>query len=52
VVAEMAAPSEDGVHAPMPGRCGFYVAKKSRFCKMIVSAGKQLCGEHATHEME
>ncbi|XP_069088268.1 tRNA:m(4)X modification enzyme TRM13 homolog isoform X3 [Pleurodeles waltl] len=48
----MAAPSEDGVHAPMPGRCGFYVAKKSRFCKMIVSAGKQLCGEHATHEME
>lgn len=52
IVAKMAAPAEDGVHAPMPGRCGFYVAKKRRFCKMIVSEGKRLCGEHATHAKE
>ncbi|XP_018582359.1 tRNA:m(4)X modification enzyme TRM13 homolog [Scleropages formosus] len=37
----------DGVSAPLPGRCRFYVAKKKRFCKMIVGRGKTLCGEHA-----
>ncbi|TKS75253.1 tRNA:m(4)X modification enzyme TRM13 -like protein [Collichthys lucidus] len=34
--------------APMPGRCGFFVEKKKRFCKMLVSGGKTYCGEHAT----
>uniref|UniRef100_UPI0037E7D6E9 tRNA:m(4)X modification enzyme TRM13 homolog n=1 Tax=Semicossyphus pulcher TaxID=241346 RepID=UPI0037E7D6E9 len=36
--------------APLPGRCGFFVEKKKRFCKMIVARGKAFCGEHATLE--
>ncbi|XP_068175103.1 tRNA:m(4)X modification enzyme TRM13 homolog isoform X2 [Antennarius striatus] len=35
---------------PLPGRCGFFVEKKKRFCKMIVGKGKVFCGEHATME--
>ncbi|KAJ4943559.1 hypothetical protein JOQ06_006059 [Pogonophryne albipinna] len=36
--------------APLPGRCGFFVEKKKRFCKMIVARGNVFCGEHATQE--
>ncbi|KAM9357541.1 tRNA:m(4)X modification enzyme TRM13 homolog [Symphorus nematophorus] len=36
--------------APMPGRCGFFVEKKKRFCKMIVGRGRTFCGEHANME--
>ncbi|XP_074523502.1 tRNA:m(4)X modification enzyme TRM13 homolog [Halichoeres trimaculatus] len=36
--------------APLPGRCGFFVEKKKRYCKMIVGSGKVFCGEHATME--
>ncbi|XP_034562821.1 tRNA:m(4)X modification enzyme TRM13 homolog [Notolabrus celidotus] len=36
--------------APLPGRCGFFLEKKKRFCKMIVGSGKVFCGEHATME--
>ncbi|KAM8930632.1 tRNA:m(4)X modification enzyme TRM13 homolog [Pelodytes ibericus] len=32
---------------PLPGRCSYYVQRKKRFCKMIVSEGKRYCGEHA-----
>ncbi|XP_066548369.1 tRNA:m(4)X modification enzyme TRM13 homolog [Amia ocellicauda] len=39
--------SEDGVSAPLLGRCGFYVEKKKRYCKMVVAKGKTFCGEHA-----
>ncbi|XP_072919499.1 tRNA:m(4)X modification enzyme TRM13 homolog isoform X1 [Hemitrygon akajei] len=37
----------NGIEAPLPGRCGYFVAKKKRYCKMIVAEGKLLCGEHA-----
>lgn len=43
----MAAVESDGVSAPLPGRCAFYVAKKKRYCKMVVGNGKKFCGEHA-----
>ncbi|XP_034386050.1 tRNA:m(4)X modification enzyme TRM13 homolog isoform X2 [Cyclopterus lumpus] len=33
-----------------PGRCGFFLEKKKRFCKMIVARGKVFCGEHAAME--
>ncbi|XP_045059470.2 tRNA:m(4)X modification enzyme TRM13 homolog isoform X3 [Desmodus rotundus] len=33
--------------SPAEGRCGYYVAKKKRFCRMVVAAGKRFCGEHA-----
>ncbi|KAI5609845.1 tRNA:m(4)X modification enzyme TRM13-like [Silurus asotus] len=36
----------DGFVAPLPGRCAFYVAKKKRYCKMVVGKGKRFCGEH------
>uniref|UniRef100_A0A4W4G793 tRNA:m(4)X modification enzyme TRM13 n=1 Tax=Electrophorus electricus TaxID=8005 RepID=A0A4W4G793_ELEEL len=44
----------DGVSAPLPGRCAFYVVKKKRYCKMIVGNGKTFCGEHANadHDSE
>ncbi|XP_055000996.1 tRNA:m(4)X modification enzyme TRM13 homolog isoform X3 [Sorex araneus] len=29
------------------GRCGYFVEKKKRFCRMVVAAGKKFCGEHA-----
>ncbi|XP_055484125.1 tRNA:m(4)X modification enzyme TRM13 homolog isoform X1 [Psammomys obesus] len=32
---------------PAEGRCGYFVEKKKRFCKMVVAAGKRFCGEHA-----
>nr|XP_054092906.1 tRNA:m(4)X modification enzyme TRM13 homolog isoform X4 [Callithrix jacchus] len=32
---------------PAEGRCGYYVEKKKRFCRMVVAAGKRFCGEHA-----
>ncbi|KAM3876307.1 tRNA:m(4)X modification enzyme TRM13 homolog [Diretmus argenteus] len=35
---------------PVPGRCGFYIEKKTRFCKMIVGKGKVFCGEHGNME--
>ncbi|KAL4634870.1 hypothetical protein GN956_G13928 [Arapaima gigas] len=48
----MEEPLADGVSAPLPGRCRFYVVKKKRFCKMIVGRGKTLCGEHAEGDQE
>ncbi|KAM8875753.1 tRNA:m(4)X modification enzyme TRM13 homolog isoform 1-T2 [Spinachia spinachia] len=36
--------------AARSGRCGFFVEKKKRFCKMIVAKGKVFCGEHANME--
>nr|XP_023669075.1 tRNA:m(4)X modification enzyme TRM13 homolog isoform X1 [Paramormyrops kingsleyae] len=42
----------DGVSASLPGRCGFYVVKKRRYCKMIVGRGKAFCGEHANVEYD
>ncbi|CAL8310185.1 unnamed protein product [Lota lota] len=36
--------------APIRGRCGFFVERKRRFCKMIVGSGNLYCGEHANVE--
>ncbi|XP_063508661.1 tRNA:m(4)X modification enzyme TRM13 homolog isoform X2 [Pongo pygmaeus] len=44
------ATSATSPHAPgfsAEGRCGYYVEKKKRFCRMVVAAGKRFCGEHA-----
>ncbi|CDQ69641.1 unnamed protein product [Oncorhynchus mykiss] len=48
----MELPTADGVSAPLPGRCAFYVEKKKRYCKMIVGSGKAYCGEHANAEKD
>ncbi|KTF74912.1 hypothetical protein cypCar_00029987, partial [Cyprinus carpio] len=47
VIVIMEGSAADGVLAPLPGRCAFYVVKKKRYCKMIVGSGKTFCGEHA-----
>ncbi|XP_075414923.1 tRNA:m(4)X modification enzyme TRM13 homolog [Tenrec ecaudatus] len=41
------APTPQATGFPTEGRCGYYVAKKKRFCRMVVAAGKRFCGEHA-----
>ncbi|XP_007122386.1 tRNA:m(4)X modification enzyme TRM13 homolog isoform X3 [Physeter macrocephalus] len=41
------APTPHGTGFPTEGRCGYYVEKKKRFCRMVVAAGKRFCGEHA-----
>ncbi|KAJ8376506.1 hypothetical protein SKAU_G00070860 [Synaphobranchus kaupii] len=48
----MAEVSGDGVSAPLLGRCGFYVERKKRYCKMVVASGKTFCGEHANAGQE
>lgn len=40
-------PNISNMASPLPCRCGFFVEKKKRFCKMIVAKGKVFCGEHA-----
>ncbi|XP_053325954.1 tRNA:m(4)X modification enzyme TRM13 homolog [Spea bombifrons] len=41
-------PSEN----PIAGRCSYFVQRKRRFCKMVVSEGKKFCGEHAENGEE
>ncbi|XP_045147964.1 tRNA:m(4)X modification enzyme TRM13 homolog [Echinops telfairi] len=41
------APTPPATGFPTEGRCGYYVGKKKRFCRMVVAAGKRFCGEHA-----
>ncbi|XP_028857560.1 tRNA:m(4)X modification enzyme TRM13 homolog [Denticeps clupeoides] len=42
----------DGVSAPLPGRCCFFVEKKRRYCKMVVGGRKTFCGEHANADQD
>ncbi|KAM7161751.1 tRNA:m(4)X modification enzyme TRM13 homolog isoform 3-T3 [Macrochelys suwanniensis] len=49
-VAEPAAAG--GLRAPVPGRCGYFVERKKRFCKMIPAQGRRFCGEHGHQEEE
>uniref|UniRef100_A0A8V5G8M2 tRNA:m(4)X modification enzyme TRM13 n=1 Tax=Melopsittacus undulatus TaxID=13146 RepID=A0A8V5G8M2_MELUD len=37
---------------PVPGRCGYFVQRKKRFCKMIPAPGRRFCGEHGQQEEE
>ncbi|XP_061860374.1 tRNA:m(4)X modification enzyme TRM13 homolog isoform X3 [Colius striatus] len=37
---------------PQPGRCGFFVQRKKRFCRMVAAAGRRFCGEHGPQEDE
>ncbi|KAK1165367.1 hypothetical protein AOXY_G13878 [Acipenser oxyrinchus oxyrinchus] len=43
----MAETRADGVNGPLLGRCGYFVERKKRYCKMVVAEGKTFCGEHA-----
>ncbi|XP_075792727.1 tRNA:m(4)X modification enzyme TRM13 homolog isoform X2 [Pelodiscus sinensis] len=52
MAAEPAAAAAGGRGAPLPGRCGYFVERKKRFCKMIPAEGKRFCGEHGQQEEE
>uniref|UniRef100_A0A452IWZ8 tRNA:m(4)X modification enzyme TRM13 n=1 Tax=Gopherus agassizii TaxID=38772 RepID=A0A452IWZ8_9SAUR len=41
-----------GLRAPVPGRCGYFVERKKRFCRMIPAQGRRFCGEHGHQEEE
>uniref|UniRef100_A0A674JY88 tRNA:m(4)X modification enzyme TRM13 n=1 Tax=Terrapene triunguis TaxID=2587831 RepID=A0A674JY88_9SAUR len=41
-----------GLRVPVPGRCGYFVERKKRFCKMIPAQGRLFCGEHGHQEEE
>ncbi|XP_066102266.1 tRNA:m(4)X modification enzyme TRM13 homolog [Saccopteryx bilineata] len=41
------APTPHAPGSPAEGRCGYYVAKKRRFCRLVAAAGRRFCGEHA-----
>ena len=34
----------------MEGRCGFFVKRKQRYCKMKPTKGTTFCAEHAQHD--
>ncbi|CAM4592508.1 unnamed protein product [Lepidochelys olivacea] len=40
------------LRTPVPGRCGYFVERKKRFCKMIPAQGRRFCGEHGDQEEE
>ncbi|XP_049621805.1 tRNA:m(4)X modification enzyme TRM13 homolog [Suncus etruscus] len=46
-MAASAPTAPHGTGFPAEGRCGYFVEKKKRFCRMVVAAGKRFCGEHA-----
>ncbi|XP_060058130.1 tRNA:m(4)X modification enzyme TRM13 homolog isoform X3 [Erinaceus europaeus] len=46
-MAAAAPPTPHGTGFPAEGRCGYYVEKKKRFCRMEAAAGRRFCGEHA-----
>ncbi|NXF71859.1 TRM13 enzyme, partial [Sclerurus mexicanus] len=35
---------------PEPGRCGYFVRRKGRFCRMVPAPGRRFCGEHGQEE--
>ncbi|XP_027596571.1 tRNA:m(4)X modification enzyme TRM13 homolog [Pipra filicauda] len=35
---------------PQPGRCGHFVERKGRFCRMVPAPGRRFCGEHGQEE--
>ncbi|NXP25908.1 TRM13 enzyme, partial [Scytalopus superciliaris] len=35
---------------PEPGRCGHFVLRKGRFCRMVPVPGRRFCGEHGLEE--
>ncbi|NXM31482.1 TRM13 enzyme, partial [Oxyruncus cristatus] len=35
---------------PQPGRCGHFVQRKGRFCRMVPAPGRRFCGEHGQEE--
>ncbi|XP_072500215.1 tRNA:m(4)X modification enzyme TRM13 homolog isoform X2 [Notamacropus eugenii] len=40
-------PIPAAARVPIEGRCGYFVERKNRFCRMVPAAGRRFCGEHA-----
>uniref|UniRef100_A0A7M4F7Q1 tRNA:m(4)X modification enzyme TRM13 n=1 Tax=Crocodylus porosus TaxID=8502 RepID=A0A7M4F7Q1_CROPO len=45
-------PQALGARNPELGRCGYFVERKKRFCRMTPAPGRRFCGEHGQYEEE
>ena len=44
--------SLNNIKPPVDGRCGFFVKRKQRYCKMLPAKGNKYCAEHLSEETE
>jgi len=44
--------AKNNIKPPVEGRCGFFVKRKQRYCKMKPTKGNQFCAEHAQFDKE
>lgn len=42
----------NNIKSPVVGRCGFFVKRKQRYCKMLPSKGNMFCAEHFSEEKD
>lgn len=42
----------NNIKPPVEGRCGFFVKRKQRFCKMIPGKGNKFCAEHLCEDKD
>lgn len=42
--------AKNNIKPPVEGRCGFFVKRKQRYCKMKPTKGTTFCAEHAQHD--
>ena len=44
--------SKNNIKPATDGRCGFFVKRKQRFCKMLPAKGDNYCAEHLCEDKE
>jgi len=44
--------SSNNIAPPVEGRCGFFVKRKQRYCKMLPGKGNQYCAEHLSEDTD
>ena len=44
--------SFNNIKPPVDGRCGFFVKRKQRYCKMLPAKGNKYCAEHLSEDTE
>ena len=42
----------NNIKAPVEGRCGFFVKRKQRYCKMLPAKENTYCAEHLAYQTE
>jgi len=41
---------KNNIKPPVEGRCGYFVKRKQRYCKMLPSKGNKYCAEHQQYD--